>query len=147
MNVKGIKGEVIRIGEAATSSSAADSLGVPLAGIVKSVLFIDEKGKPLLVILGGENKVVQTEFARMIGRKKIRLATRDEVLKYTGYPAGGVPPLALQDDLEIYVDRKIGTKGIVHAGGGTEEHILKIDAAELVKLYCGRLIDVPVRQI
>jgi|BEDMetMinimDraft_2_1075160.scaffolds.fasta_scaffold00074_14 prolyl-tRNA editing enzyme YbaK/EbsC (Cys-tRNA(Pro) deacylase) len=147
MYTKGIKGEVIRIGEAATSSSAADSLGVTLNGIVKSVLFMDEKGKPLLVILGGENKVIQTEFARMIGRKKIRLATRDEVLKYTGYPAGGVPPLALQDDLEIYVDRKIATKGIVHAGGGTEQHILKIDAAELVKLYYDRLIDVPVRQI
>ncbi|MEM3637639.1 MAG: YbaK/EbsC family protein [Conexivisphaerales archaeon] len=147
MRSRGIKGDIIRIGDAATSSTAADSLGLPVNKIVKSVLFVDDKGKPVLAILGGENKVIQTEFARMIGRKKVRLATREEVLKFTGYPAGGVPPLALQDGLEIYVDKKIGTKGEVNAGGGTEEHILRINAAELLKLYKERLIDLPVKPL
>jgi len=111
---------------------------------VKSVLFLDEWRKPVLVILGGENKVRQTEFARMIGKKKLRLATREEVLEFTGYPAGGVPPLALKPGLEIYIDRKVNSKGKVHAGGGTERHILVIDISDLFRLYEKNIIDVPV---
>lgn len=147
MNQMGIRGNVIEVGSAGTSSTAADSLGVSLDKIVKSVLFIDDKGKPVLVILGGENKVIQTKFAKMINRKSLRLATREEVLKFTGFPAGGVPPIALNKELEIYVDKKIESKGIVHAGGGTEQHILVINVSELLNLYRERLIDLPVKSV
>ncbi|MEM0286570.1 MAG: YbaK/EbsC family protein [Nitrososphaerota archaeon] len=141
---KGIDASIVEVKDGATSLSASHALGTEVNNIVKSILFIDESKKPVLVILGGESRVKQSKLAKMIGRKKIRLATREEVLEFTGYPAGGVPPIGCKDGLEVYVDRKIFEKGKVFAGGGSERHLLTFDASILARVYPGRDIDLPV---
>jgi prolyl-tRNA editing enzyme YbaK/EbsC (Cys-tRNA(Pro) deacylase) len=144
MRSRGFEGEVIQVERGETSSVAAESLGRSLESIVKSVLFIDEEGRPVLVILGGEKKLRQSEFARMTGRRKVRLATREEVVIFTGYPAGGVPPVGLRDGLEVYVDIKVLSKKVAFAGGGSENYVLKFDPVQLKELYPGRCMDLPV---
>jgi prolyl-tRNA editing enzyme YbaK/EbsC (Cys-tRNA(Pro) deacylase) len=144
MKANGIEGEVIEVGSGATSESAASSLEAPLDSIVKSVLFMDKNRRPILVIMGGEHKLQQNTFARLIGCRKIRLATRDEVLRFTGYPAGGVPPMGVKQGVRIFVDSKVMRKKMVYAGGGSEKHILKFDAKILTKLYPNSFVDLPV---
>ncbi|MDG6939333.1 MAG: YbaK/EbsC family protein [Nitrososphaerota archaeon] len=112
--------------------------------VVKSVLFMDESGGPVLVVLEVGRKVRQGEFARRIGRRRLRLATREEVLEATGYPAGGVPPVGCREGLEVYVDSKVLAMGKVYAGGGSERHMLLFDPALLAGSYPGRVVDVPI---
>ncbi len=141
----GIRAEVVEVGAGATSDAAAKSLDSSLGSIVKSVLFMDENNRPMLVIMGGEHRLQQSAFARLSKRKRVRLATRDEVIKYTGYPVGGVPPIGIRPGTEVFVDRRVLTKKIAFAGGGSERHLLRFEPVQLERLYPDRFFDLPVK--
>ncbi len=93
----GIMATLMVVGDAATSMKAAASLGIDIDRIMKTVIFLDDLERPLAVMLRGSRKVNQNALAKQLGgARKIRLAAREEVVKLTGYEAGGgVPPIDL----------------------------------------------------
>lgn len=141
----GITAELVEVGAGATSDAAAKSLDSSLNSIVKSVLFMDENNRPLLVIMGGEHRLQQSAFARLSKRKRVRLATKAEVVRYTGYPVGGVPPFGIRPGTEVFVDKRVMRKKIAFAGGGSERHLLRFEPAQLKRLYPDRFFDLPVK--
>ena len=81
--------------ETPTVPAAAAALGVATAQIIKSLLFM-VRDQPVLVIASGETMVDRGILAARfgVGKKQIKLADAETVLRLTGYPAGGVPPSA-----------------------------------------------------
>jgi len=139
-----VEAEIIPMGTLTlTSAQAAQALGVGRDRIAKSVLFIDERGSPLLVVVGGLKKVSQGRLATMLGLKRTRLATRDEVLRITGYPAGGIPPVGHATRIRTVVDRELLSRDFVFAGGGSEEHMVRIRPADIAKLQRAEILNVP----
>ena len=76
-----------------TVEDAARAMGVHPDKIIKSVLFIIRRLKPLLVIANGVRHIDQRAIASRlgVGKKQVKIAKPDEVLTWTGFPAGGVP--------------------------------------------------------
>ena len=131
---RGIAAELVRTPIATpTVSAAADAMGVPPDAIIKSVLFIIGKQHPLLVIANGERRIQQQTIARrlQVGKKQVKLASPDEVLRWCGYPVGGVPPFGHPAPLRTWVDPAVLAQSMVYGGGGTESVLLYIRPAEL----------------
>jgi len=129
--------------ETVTSRQASSLLNIPLNSIAKSVLLMDEKRRPLLVILPGDKRINQKKLAKNLGRKKLRLATQDEVIENTGYPPGGIPPVGHSNTIETIVDETLLQNDYVVAGGGSTNVLLKIDPKDIVRLQNARIMKIP----
>ena len=53
-----------------TAASAA-ALGVDEHAVIKTLIFEDERGEPLIVLMHGDRSVSTKELARAIGTKKV----------------------------------------------------------------------------
>ena len=73
--------------------AAAAALGVAPGQIIKSLLFL-VRDEPVLVIASGDTLVDWAVLASRygIGKKQVKLADAETVLRLIGYPVGGVPP-------------------------------------------------------
>ncbi len=142
---RGIAGELLPVAEGHTSDKAADSLDIRLEDVAKTIVFVDQDGRPVLAIVRGAVRVRQNEFAREVGAKKLRLATPDEVLKFTGFPAGGVSPVGNLCRERIFMDDALMNSEHVYAGGGSDGFILKIRPADVLKHSGALLMRVPVQ--
>ena len=123
-----------------TVEAAAQVMGVTVEQIVKSVLFLLEPpgGEPqaVLVIANGLGRVDDRRVAAHTGvpRKRIRMAGPEEVLRLTGYPVGGVPPLGHATALRILIDPAVLSQPEVYAGGGALDALLRITPAEIARV-------------
>lgn len=115
-----------------TVPAAAEALGVSPDQIVKSVLFV-VNDQPFLVYACGECRVDPRKLAERLNesRKKIKLANADQVLDFTGYAVGTVPPVGLKTHMPAFMDPSIQTHEMIYAGGGGIDALLKMTSAEL----------------
>ena len=60
---------------------------VPVEEIVKSIVMIDSDGNPLLAIVKAQSMVSFRKIKKLLEVKDIRLASPEEVLKHSGFPA------------------------------------------------------------
>ncbi len=144
---EGIEGELLPVAEGHTSDKAADSLDIRLGEIAKTIVFVDQDGAPVLAIVRGAVRVRQNEFARKVGAKKLRLATAEEVVRFTGFPAGGVSPVGNLCRERVYMDDALMNLDRVYAGGGSDSFILKIRPADVLKHSGAVLMEVPVQPL
>ena len=141
----GVKYRIVEVPEAATSSQASRSLGVGLERIAKTVVFKSDTGKTVLVVVRADLKIDQGRLAKLLGYKKLRLASFDEVVEETGYPPGGVPPLGHKKKLTVYVDVKLLGGETYFVGGGDEKHLLEVSLREITEKGFALPLDVPLK--
>jgi len=124
---------------ARTSQQAADALGVAVAQIAKSLIFMVD-GAPVLVIASGVNRVDEGKLGALAGGR-VRRADADTVRQVTGYAIGGVPPVAHDSKLPVYVDRDLRQYDLLYAAGGLPECVFPLTPDELIRVTAGRVAD------
>lgn len=135
-------------GDTPTVPAAAEVLGCTPDQVIKSLLFLvkrsDDEREPALVIAAGTNRVDYRALADTFGvsRKEVRMASFDEVVEITGYPAGGVPPFGHREILPTYVDRSALDNEVVFGGGGDDGTMLRIGVEELLRVTDANIVDV-----
>lgn len=132
----------------ATSQQAADKIGCSLGQIVKSIAFLVE-GQPVLVLTSGDQRVDDRKIAAIYGvnRKKVSIATPDEMVAIYGYPPGSMPPLAHRTPgIHVYIDESLQRFEMLYAAGGAHNAIFPVTLAQLLKMSGGRLMDVSREQ-
>lgn len=117
-----------------TVPAAAAAIGVDTEQILKTLLFRDRTGSYVVAIACGAGRVDRTRLAAVAGVDKLRVADAADVLRVTGYPAGGVAPLGLPDALPVVVDRAVVVLPVAWGGGGREELLLRVLPADVVRL-------------
>lgn len=130
----GLTAEVLELPQPTpTVAAAAAAVGCPPDAIGKSILFLAEDA-PILVVVNGLHRLSYKRLAAYLGvsRRRLKLATAEQVLALTGYPIGGVPPLGHRRPLRTLVDRRILELETFYAGGGAINALLRIDPAALV---------------
>jgi prolyl-tRNA editing enzyme YbaK/EbsC (Cys-tRNA(Pro) deacylase) len=111
--------EIIHLGSSVRSArSAADALGVPVAQVLKSLVFLID-GHPVLAVVPGDATVDADALAHALGAREVGLASGRQVRDLTGYKAGSRPAGGLGDRT---------------AGGGTTRTMLKIAGSDLQAL-------------
>jgi Cys-tRNA(Pro) deacylase len=140
----GIPHEIVQLSRhCRTAARAAELLGVPVAEVVKSLVFLVDEA-PLLVVVPGDATVDTARLADALGAHQATLARGPQVLEATGYKTGAVPPCALASDLPVVADPRVFEPAVVYCGGGTTTTMLKIRSADLrtfvrprVAVVCG----------
>lgn len=140
---KGIDYELKYHEETYSAGKASQVLGIDVSDIIKSLLFMNEKGEPILVIVPGNRRVNQTQLAKILGFKKLRLAREDEVIEHTGYEAGGIPPVGHKNKIKCLIDEEVMKKEYVYGGGGAVNTTLKIKPKDILNLTEGMVMTIP----
>ncbi len=123
----------------ATSQQAADALGVPVATIVKSLVFLAGE-QPILVLASGANRVDTEKLAQVTGGK-VRRADADQVKAATGFVIGGVPPVGHNGPIPTYVDRDLMAYDLLWAAAGSPYAVFPVTPQELVRITGGKMVD------
>jgi prolyl-tRNA editing enzyme YbaK/EbsC (Cys-tRNA(Pro) deacylase) len=128
----------------ATSQQAADNIGCALGQIVKSIAFLVED-RPVLVLASGDQRVDDRRIAAHygVGRKKVKVATPEQMITLYGYAPGSMPPIAHRtSDIDIFLDATLQRYEQVFAAGGAHNAIFGIALAQLAEITQGRFMDV-----
>jgi len=141
LSEKNIPHEVVPLSRAATSTrEMAAVLNLSFSEVVKSVLFVAD-GEPMLIILSGDKMVCYKKLRKALKVSNLRLATREEVVDFTGYMLGATPPLAHKISLCAVMDANLRTQNVVYTSAGEFNAVLKIRTLDLEKAICARVFD------
>ncbi len=116
-----------------SAADAATAIGCDVSNIGKSLVFMTEGNKPVLIIMNGADKADETKVAHLIGLS-IRKADAAEVREHTGYAIGGVPPFGHSSPVETLVDEKLLTKDVIWLAAGTPKTVFSMTPDELRKV-------------
>lgn len=119
---------------------AAKTADVSKDDLVKTVVFFDEAVGCVACVVLGTDKVDTKKLKKLLKVKNLEFANPLEVLKMTGYPAGGVPPIGFP--AKWFVDEKVLKKRYVLGGGGADTALLKIVPKELLRLNKPKVISI-----
>ena len=125
-----------------TVTAAAAAIGVSESQILKTLLFADGAGGHVVAIANGVSKVDRTRLAALAGAPKLQVAAAADVLRVTGYPAGGVSPLGLPPGIPVIVDRAVLALPVAFGGAGREELLLRVAPADVVRLNAATVGDI-----
>jgi len=106
---------------------------VPVGAIVKSLVFTAD-GAPVLILASGDHQVDVAKIAAALGVEHVARADADTVRAATGYPIGGVAPLAHPAPLRTLVDTHLGGFDVVWAAAGTPHAVFPTSYDELLRL-------------
>ncbi len=139
----GFTNEIVNLDATARSAKeAADSLGVEVAQIVKSLVFRGaETGNPILVVASGDNRVDEAKVEAH-AREPIERADAKFVKEKTGFSIGGVPPLAHAERIATFVDEDLFRHDEVWAAAGHTHAVFMLSPDELVEMTGGEVVSV-----
>ncbi len=142
LEAAGVQTEIREFGEATrTAQQAADTLGVPVGAIVKSLCFMAD-GEPVMVLVSGANRADMPKVEQALGAAGVARANADQVRAATGYAIGGVPPVAHARRLRMLLDRDLLHYKELWAAAGTPHSVFRLTPAQLVELTGGEVADI-----
>jgi Cys-tRNA(Pro) deacylase len=125
---------------AKTAIDAANSIGVDVGQIVKSLIFgVD--GEIVLAYVSGANQLDEKKLARAAGGAKCARVDADAVRAATGFPIGGVPPFGHLTHLRVFIDPDLLQYDEVWAAAGTWHDVFGIEPHQLVEASDGLVTD------
>ena len=122
-----------------TAKEAAQAVGAEVGQIVKSLVFVGEKGAYLFLV-SGKNRLDLGKATRLVGGP-LRQATPEEVRELTGFAIGGVPPVGHNTPLPAYLDEDLLGYPEVWAAGGTPRALFRATPKELLALTGAQVAD------
>lgn len=125
-----------------TVEHAEKQLGVSRENIIKSMLFIDEQGVPVIAIITGDREVSEKKLAEVCGAKRVKIARPRTVKSLTGYEAGGVPPFGHKKPIKTIIDPEVMTLKTVFGGGGAINALLEINPIDVKRLTEAEVADI-----
>ena len=139
----GIQAEILHLpSPTPTVEAAAQAVGVLPEQIVKSILFLIDD-QPVLAISCGGDHVERRAIAALysVGRKRVKLASAEQVLAIAGYTAGAMPPFAHRQPLPTLLDQRILANPTVYAGGGDIDALMRIAPNDILAATHARVMD------
>lgn len=136
VEAKGIAAELVFLEvDTPTVADAAGAIGTAPEQIIKSVLFLADK-KPVMVISSGVARLDSKRLADHLGvsRRRVRIASAQQVLAVTGFQAGAVPPFGHRDQLPTVLEQAVLTQDVVYGGGGEIHALMRLTVAELQRI-------------
>jgi Cys-tRNA(Pro) deacylase len=126
-----------------TSASAA-ALGVDEHAVVKTLIFEDQDGTPLCILMHGDREVSTKQLARLVGAKTIGPCAPDVADRHSGYQVGGTSPFGLRRQMPVYCERGIVGLPRIYINGGARGFLVAIDPQELVRVLGAMLVEVAI---
>jgi prolyl-tRNA editing enzyme YbaK/EbsC (Cys-tRNA(Pro) deacylase) len=126
-------------GSTRTARLAADAVGCELGQIVKSLVFVDDEGVPVLALVAGDRRGDPIAIAAEVSTAEVVFADSDTVRRATGYAIGGVSPFDLPAQLQVLLDDSFTRYAEVYTAGGTPNSMVHLTIDQLVAVSGGRM--------
>jgi prolyl-tRNA editing enzyme YbaK/EbsC (Cys-tRNA(Pro) deacylase) len=128
-----------------TAPEAAAAVGCELGAIVKSLVFRGaSSGEPVLVLVSGDNRAIESRVAAEIG-EDVQRPDADFVRSATGYAIGGVPPVGHPGEVRTLFDRDLLRFDEVWAAAGTPRAVFPVEPGELARAAGGSVVAIAER--
>ena len=108
--------------------------------IVKSIVMVDSNDNPILALVPAKSMVSHKKLKKFLDVRDVRLASHDEVLRFTGYPAGGVPPF--NNIKRVIADPQILKNERIVVGGGDVDKLLELRTKDVIEVSNAQMIDI-----
>ena len=133
---KGVSIEIVTFPESThTAEEAAKAVGTTLGQIVKSLVFVAQRGdaelEPYVVLVAGPDRVDLARLAAVLGEPSIRRATAREARELTGFMIGGIAPFGHARPIRVVMDPGLGPHEVVWAAAGTQNTVFAVAPATL----------------
>jgi len=125
-----------------TVEDAEKQLGISRERIIKSMLFVDEKGIPMVGIVTGDKKVSEEKLMKVYGAQRVKIARPSAVKSLTGHEVGALPPVGYKKPVRTFIDPKVMTFDKVYGGGGAINALLEIDPQDIKRLTNAEVVDI-----
>ena len=100
--------------------------------VVRSILFRITEGEYVMVLIAGPQQIPWKSLRQYIGKSRITMASKEEVLEVTGYELGAVSPFGLPTKMRILVDESVLTQEEVSLGSGVRGTAIFIHTKDLM---------------
>jgi Cys-tRNA(Pro)/Cys-tRNA(Cys) deacylase len=116
--------------------------------VYKTIVVTRPKGKPILAVIPGPNRVDLKKLASALGEKKVNLPTERDAEALTGLQAGGISALALVNKgFLVVIDSAARSRPELHVSGGQRGLNIRLPVQALAELTRARFADVSVPDI
>jgi prolyl-tRNA editing enzyme YbaK/EbsC (Cys-tRNA(Pro) deacylase) len=143
LQVNSIPAEILRLPvPTPTVETAAQAVGAQERQIVKSILFLVD-AQPVLAIACGTAYIDRRAIADLygVGKKRVKLASPEEVMRLSGYEVGAMPPFGHRQPLRSLLDKRILELSEAFAGGGAENALMRISPQEMLRVSKAQVMD------
>jgi Cys-tRNA(Pro)/Cys-tRNA(Cys) deacylase len=124
-----------------SAERVAEALGLDSSKVYKTLVIQRSQGKPLLVMVPGNEQVDLNMLAVSVGEKKLRMATRQNAEGLTGLQIGGISALALLNKgFEICIDATARELTEIVISAGKRGLDLCLSVADLVYITGARWV-------
>ncbi len=117
----------------------ARELGAPPAQVFKTLVVLPPEGygrnaKPILAVIPANRQLNLKKLAKLLGVKKVKMASHKEAEALTGLQVGGISPLALLNKgFQVYLDTAAREQTQIYVSAGRRGRQIKLSAADLVQ--------------
>ena len=119
---------------ARTAQDASLALGCEVGAIVKSLLFRAENSF-ILCLVSGDKKCSLNKLKKITQKNDLCMASPEQVKTQTGYTIGGVSPVGLLNDIEIFMDNSLERFDKLYAAAGHPNCIFEINFEYLLQIF------------
>jgi Cys-tRNA(Pro)/Cys-tRNA(Cys) deacylase len=125
------------------AEETARFLGLDPNLVYKTIVVTRSKGKPILAVIPGPNRVDLKLLAAALGEKKVNLPTEHEAEELTGLLAGGISPLALVNKgFQVVIDAEARSQVHIHVSGGQRGLNIQLPVESLAELTHARFASI-----
>ncbi len=117
-------------------------LGVDEHGVIKTLVFEDDTGKPFIILMHGDREVSAKRMARVLGVKAVAPCAPAVAERHTGYRVGGTSPFATRKAMPVYAERSLTALPRILINGGRRGFLVGLAPSELVRILQPTLVDV-----
>jgi len=121
-----------------TSAEAAEVRGVSLHSGAKA-LIVKGGENFLMVVIPADLSLDSHALRTLLGTKKLRFATKEEVLERTGLTPGSIPPFGSLFNLPTYCDERLADNERINFNAGDHSVSIQMNYADYVAYETPRI--------
>ena len=124
--------------------ASSEALGIPEHAVIKTLIFENERGEPLCILMHGDREVSAKQLARAIATKSVAPCAPEVADRHSGYQVGGTSPFGLRRAMPIYMQKTIRDLPRIYINGGARGFLVEIDPRDAERVLAPVLVDVAV---
>ncbi|MDO5521895.1 MAG: YbaK/EbsC family protein [bacterium] len=113
----------------ATVELAAQALTCEPGRIAKTLSFLVD-GKAILIVAAGDVKIDNAKYKAQFG-VKAKMLSQDQVVEMVGHAVGGVCPFAVNDGVDVFLDKSLKRFETVFPACGSSNSLIQLSILEL----------------
>ena len=121
--------------------SVGDLLGIPPAGIVKTLVVKRSDDTYLFALVPGDRAISWPKLRAVVGVNKLQLPDPVRALAATGYERGTIVPVGSAQEWPVFADERIVGERIA-MGAGAHGFSMFVEADELISAYAATVADI-----